>query len=44
MCYNITDLKSFGEIMYPDYQVDVKVCAYCAESMRKAKPVFDSMI
>ena len=29
---------------YPDYQIDVKVCAYSPESMEKAKPVFDSMI
>lgn len=29
---------------YPEYQVDVKVCAYSSESMKEAKPVFDSMI
>jgi O-acetyl-ADP-ribose deacetylase (regulator of RNase III) len=29
---------------YPDYQIDVKVCAYSPESMKEAKPVFDSMI
>ena len=29
---------------YPDYQIDVKVCAYSSESMKEAKPVFDSMI
>lgn len=29
---------------YPDYQIDVKVCAYSPESMKEAKPVFDNMI
>lgn len=29
---------------YPDYEIDVKVCAYSPESMKEAKPVFDSMI
>ena len=29
---------------YPDYQIDVKVCAYSSESMKEAKPIFDSMI
>ncbi len=29
---------------YPDYQIDVKVCAYSPESMKEAKPIFDSMI
>lgn len=29
---------------YPDYEIDVKVCAYSLESMKEAKPVFDSMI
>ena len=29
---------------YPDNQIDVKVCAYSPESMKEAKPVFDSMI
>ena len=26
---------------YPDYDVDVKLCAYSKESMKKAQPVFD---
>lgn len=29
---------------FPDYQIDVKVCAYSPEEMKEAKPVFDSMI
>lgn len=29
---------------YPDYQIDVKLCAYSPESMEKAKPIFNSMI
>lgn len=29
---------------YPDYEIDVKVCAYSPESMDKAKPVFDNMV
>lgn len=29
---------------FPDYEIDVKVCAYSPESMKEAKPVFDSMI
>ena len=29
---------------YPDYQIDVKVCAYSPESMKEAKSVFNSMI
>jgi len=29
---------------YPDYEIDVKVCAYSPESMKEAKPVFESMI
>lgn len=29
---------------FPDYEIDVKVCAYSQESMEEAKPVFDSLI
>ena len=29
---------------YPDYPIDVKLCAYKAQEMQSAKPVFDSMI
>ena len=29
---------------YPDYDVDVKLCAYSKESMLKAQPVFDRFI
>lgn len=29
---------------YPDYEIDVKVCAYSPESMKEAKPVFESLI
>ena len=29
---------------YPDYQIDVKVCAYSSESMKEARPVFDNMM
>ena len=29
---------------FPDYHVDVKLCAFSASSMQEAKPVFDSMI
>lgn len=29
---------------YPDYRIDVTVCAYTVASMEEAKPVFDSMI
>lgn len=29
---------------YHNYEIDVKVCAYSPESMKEAKPVFDSLI
>lgn len=29
---------------YPDYKIDVKVCAYSPESTDEAKPVFDSIM
>lgn len=29
---------------YPDYSVDVKLCAFSAKEMQEAKPVFGSMI
>ena len=29
---------------HPDYEIDVKVCAYSPESMDEAKPVFDNMV
>ena len=29
---------------YPDYEIDVKVCAYSPESMEEAKPMFDNII
>lgn len=29
---------------YSDYEIDVKVCAYSPESMKEAKPVFESML
>jgi len=29
---------------FPDYEIDVKVCACSPESMKEAKPVFESMI
>lgn len=29
---------------FPDYHVDVKLCAFSANSMQEAKPVFDRMI
>ena len=29
---------------FPDYPVDVKLCAFSANSMQEAKPVFDRMI
>ena len=35
--------KKFTED-YPDYDVDVKLCAYSKESMKKAQPVFDRFI
>lgn len=29
---------------YPDYYVDVKLCAFSAKEMQEAQKVFDSMI
>ena len=29
---------------FPDYHIDVKVCAYTTDEMKKAKPVFDGML
>lgn len=29
---------------FPDYAIDVKLCAFSAKEMKDAKPVFDSMI
>ena len=29
---------------YPDYPIEVRVCAYSAKSMDQAKPMFDSLI
>lgn len=29
---------------YPDYDIDVRLCAYSKESMMKAKPMFDTVI
>ena len=29
---------------YPDYQIDVKLCAFSAKEMQDAKAVFDAMM
>ena len=29
---------------YPDYPIEVRVCAYTTESMEQAKPIFDNVI
>lgn len=35
--------KKFTED-YPDYDIEVRVCAYSVESMNKAKPMFETVI